>query len=208
MGSSNTITTCKCCDCTPEAPAAFCWGPKSYGELAYQGVGEGYGDLAAAAAAFRAEKCVRINGYDGAACRAECDMRGSDCEGIQMQGKDRCTIALKGCLNQGCVEQLPLGTNPYKNGCYRAPKAKVATASWRRRRGGGVAWAGTQKIAQVTGAADTWVSIRTPSDGRLCNGQVGDALPFSRGNDATSSLMGFQAHAPDVTAASQTEMED
>lgn len=191
--TSGTISACKCCDCTPEAPAAFCWGPKARGELAYQGVGEGYGDLAAAAAAFRAEKCVRLEGYDEAACRAECDKRGADCEGIQMKGKSGCTVALKGCINQGCVEQLPLGTNPYKNGCYRAPKAKDATASWRRRRGGGVAWAGLQKIAQVTGAEDTWVSIRTPSNGHLCDGQNQEALAFSRGNVAAGNLMGFEA---------------
>jgi hypothetical protein len=190
--SSATISACKCCDCTPEAPAAFCWGPKAKGELAYQGVGEGYGDMAKAAAAFRKEKCVHLPGYDEAACRAECDKRGSDCEGIQMKGKSGCTVALKGCLNQGCVEQLPLGTNPYKNGCYRAPKAKDATASWRRRRGGGVAWAGPQQIAQVTGAEDTWVAIRTTSNGRLCDGQNGETLHMSRGDHDAGTLMGFE----------------
>jgi hypothetical protein len=184
---------CRCCDCQPEAPAAFCWGPKAWGEIAYQGVGEGYGDMASAAAAFRNEKCLRKPGYDAAACRAECDKRGADCEAIQMKGKTGCTIALKGCMNQGCAEQLPLGSNPYKNGCYHTPTALDATASWRRRRGGGVGWAGRQQIAQLTGVENTFVQKRTPSNGHLCNGQDGqNALHISRGDvTANSALMGF-----------------
>ena len=106
---------CACCDC---AAVHYCWSPKVLGSLAFQGPGPGDSSRATRAAGVRKDRCIRLSGLDESRCRSECAQI-EDCEGIAMHGGE-CVLAREGCMNRGCAVDIPLGSNPYRNGCYHS----------------------------------------------------------------------------------------
>eukprot|EP00937_MAST-01D_sp_MAST-1D-sp2_P004671 g4671.t1 len=164
---------CACCDC---AAVHFCWSPKVHGVPAFQGPGPGASESAAAGAAFRSNKCVRMSGMNATECRAKCATH-ADCEGVYVDG-DACMVLRRGCINRGCEQRLPAGSDPYRNGCYHRFDSSDALRSAGRGR-----FETGLKMAMLTAkdaSAGSFLQLRSATPDGVCPPEVPGPVRIGR----------------------------